>query len=728
MRITTSAFLALAASASADVKVSSEAGQRLMSKARELGNSDSSSNTNNNGNSNGDAASSYMSTMKYYQNSWNGNGNGEYYTGGSYGNNQDQNANQNYQGDQQGDQEGDAQDENNQNDGYQRQYASGNQFGGSGGSTNWMSDYSIKFDGCATDYESNGDGSTTTELLARFKLCPNSSGKRCRHAGEYVLPMAEYVDATQNSFMTDDNCRLQEETCYSQCQDQARYGSAYGDDDNNGGDNNGGRRLQYWWQQWGTNAEKSSKEEEEDAEAYQEAKYSNSNYQQYNGGNNGVAQHNGDYDASDQGTYQSAYQAQMQEYQQSSTTSTTGTTGSTGTTESEQYDVNNYYYNRGNWRNNGDNGNNGNNGSGGNGGTGSGSTGSSGASDSSNVNQDNSYWGGYDSSSGNSGNSGNSNQYNQNQNSYSSNGNGNDGRNADYNNYFDEDYCRYDCMSDAGMAYCSENTEKNGQNGYNDLNVPAMVDCQPLNYFDSSTKPLYTGAACRNGGVYLDTFTDSACTQTAPKGTFEEAIGYNLPDQNLVNNDMLKCSSAQTIAGYFETQDQFDNYDEYSEYAANQYESSAGLCDVLYRDSGRCETYLKKDGKDESGCDYINRMGNSSHAGVWLRYGIGFVIAACFLLAAYIGYSRGRREEGALVVEAVRSSVTSMFNKANKSLKQPLAPENDTETMCSAAAPGYIGAKIPVAGELMTTAPIPPPIVVQHDEEPTEVKKENNVV
>jgi len=703
MRITTSAFLALAACASADVKVSSKAGQRLMSKARELENSN---NNNNDDNSNGDAASSYMNSMKYYQNSWNGNGNG-------YGNNQNQNANQNYQGDQQDeDQDQNNQDGGNDN-GYQEQYASSNQQGGSaGGSNNWMSGYSLKFDGCASDYESDADGGTTTELLARFKLCPNSSGKRCRHAGEYVLPMADFVDATQGSFVTDENCAVQEETCYSKCQEQARYGSANDDD------NNGGRRLQYWWQQWGSQAEKSSREEEEDAEEYQKAKYSNQNYQQYNGGNNAVAAHYGEYDASatGQNTYSSQYQQQMEQYTNSasstSTTGSTGTTGTTGTTgsttESEQYDENNYYYNRGNWRNNDNTGS---------GSTGSGSTGSSGASDSSTVNQDNSYWGGYSGSSGSS-----------NQNSYNSNGNGNNGnngRNADYDNYFDEEYCRYDCMSNAGMAYCSENTEQNGANGYNDLNLRAMVECQPLSYFDSSTNPLYTGATCRDGGVYLDTFTDSACTQTAPKGTFEEAIGYNLPDQNLVNNDLLKCSSAQTITGYFDAQ---NNYND--EYAENQYESAASpLCDVLYQDSGRCETYMKKDSKDESGCGYINRMGNSRHAGVWLRYGIGLVIAACFLLAAYIGYSRGRREEAALVIEAVQSSVTSMFNKANKSLKQPLAPENDTQAMESAAATGYVGATIPVVtGEDMTTAPIPAPIAVQHDEEPTEVKKENNVV
>ena len=119
------------------------------------------------------------------------------------------------------------------------------------------------------------------------------------------------------------------------------------------------------------------------------------------------------------------------------------------------------------------------------------------------------------------------NQNNQNYQNYQNNQNYQNYQNqegASQDNYFDEASCRYDCMTNAGMGYCGQNARSNGANGYNNLDIPRMVDCHQLRYYSAYSKPLYVGATCRNGGVYLDTFYDSSCTQTATKGTHEEAV------------------------------------------------------------------------------------------------------------------------------------------------------------------------------------------------------------
>ena len=57
-----------------------------------------------------------------------------------------------------------------------------------------------------------------SQLLAKFKLCPADS-KYCRHAGEYVIPMDQFVDAYETVISTDNGCAAQEETCIASCQD-----------------------------------------------------------------------------------------------------------------------------------------------------------------------------------------------------------------------------------------------------------------------------------------------------------------------------------------------------------------------------------------------------------------------------------------------------------------------------------------------------------------------------
>lgn len=245
--------------------------------------------------------------------------------------------------------------------------------------------------------------------------------------------MSEYISAFEGMVMTDENCQKQQETCYAQCQENARYSAAY-DDDNNGG---AGRRLSDY-ESYKQYMEESGYYDQQYGQ-YQEQQ-ENKEYSMYNGGNYGTNYYrNGNNGNQGQNQYQN-----NENYD-------------SGEEEDEENDYYNYYNREG--RNY------------------------------ANDDEEQAY-----------------------------------GQNVDYNNYYDEDYCRYDCMANASMSYCNENAWENGANGYNAINIPQMVQCHQLDYYSFESKPLYVGAACKNGGVYLDVFYDAGCTRSAPKNTHEDAV------------------------------------------------------------------------------------------------------------------------------------------------------------------------------------------------------------
>ena len=216
--------------------------------------------------------------------------------------------------------------------------------------------------------------------MAKFKLCPVGS-KWCRHGGDYVIPMDQFVDAYENVISSNNGCAAQEETCIASCQDMYDQQASYQQNNNNNYQNQDGDAQQ------------------EEEQAAEENNNNNNNAAQY-GGNNAYSQY-----------AQNSYQ---------------------------------YGYQNGGHRNLED-------------------------------------------------------SYNSQQ--------------------FDFDGCMSDCMTSAGMSGC-----ENQGNGASRVaqGVEDLVQCHEI------AENTYVGAICKNGGVYMDTFKDSSCTKSAPKGTFESLVSVQL--------------------------------------------------------------------------------------------------------------------------------------------------------------------------------------------------------
>eukprot|EP00538_Stauroneis_constricta_P008939 CAMPEP_0119564846 /NCGR_PEP_ID=MMETSP1352-20130426/28181_1 /TAXON_ID=265584 /ORGANISM="Stauroneis constricta, Strain CCMP1120" /LENGTH=389 /DNA_ID=CAMNT_0007613649 /DNA_START=33 /DNA_END=1202 /DNA_ORIENTATION=- len=110
---------------------------------------------------------------------------------------------------------------------------------------NWIAKYSIKFDGCSAIPSFEREEGIRSQLLAKFRLCPNdSSCSSCPKSGEYVVELREFAEAVRNAKLeaNEYNCEVQEQTCEYSCEQQANnYNN--GNNNNNGNDN--GNNYQY---------------------------------------------------------------------------------------------------------------------------------------------------------------------------------------------------------------------------------------------------------------------------------------------------------------------------------------------------------------------------------------------------------------------------------------------------------------------------------------------------
>eukprot|EP00980_Cylindrotheca_fusiformis_P007383 scaffold1525_cov142-Cylindrotheca_fusiformis.AAC.183 len=71
----------------------------------------------------------------------------------------------------------------------------------------------------------------TSDLLAKFKLCPSDSCGACRHGGEYVVDMKEFIETYQEAKQQENEnaCENAQEACENNCQNG--YYDFNGDDD-----------------------------------------------------------------------------------------------------------------------------------------------------------------------------------------------------------------------------------------------------------------------------------------------------------------------------------------------------------------------------------------------------------------------------------------------------------------------------------------------------------------
>jgi hypothetical protein len=200
----------------------------------------------------------------------------------------------------------------------------------------------------------------------------------------------------------------------------------------------------------------------------------------------------------------------------------------------------------------------------------------------------------------------------------------------------DDEGCQYQCLSDEGMSYCSQDQDGDDMEDIGEcraINEQDGGNNNNNNQYSSDYQIYYVGAYCTSKGVFAGTFTDSACTNKAPKGTYEKVnYGYSLPTEALVPSGCL--SSCMTV------NDDDNNGNAISE-----------VCEDLYENAAKCERNVKNISyQDNSGCELINDLlpkmnrafrqvtGGTAPSTVWAWiFGI-----ACVCMGGYIFFLHKR--------------------------------------------------------------------------------------
>lgn len=89
----------------------------------------------------------------------------------------------------------------------------------------WIGGASLKFDGCASIPMFERDEGLRSNMVAKFKLCPNNSCGSCRHGGEYIVEMREFVETYQEALKEsrEYECEYNTEVCESSCENGYQY-------------------------------------------------------------------------------------------------------------------------------------------------------------------------------------------------------------------------------------------------------------------------------------------------------------------------------------------------------------------------------------------------------------------------------------------------------------------------------------------------------------------------
>ena len=98
-----------------------------------------------------------------------------------------------------------------------------------------MATASLKFDGCISIPSFERDEGLRSELVAKFRLCQDGNCGSCRHSGEYIVEMREFVESYQEA-MQEANEAACENANYA-CETSCQYGN-YNANNNANGENN----------------------------------------------------------------------------------------------------------------------------------------------------------------------------------------------------------------------------------------------------------------------------------------------------------------------------------------------------------------------------------------------------------------------------------------------------------------------------------------------------------
>ena len=91
--------------------------------------------------------------------------------------------------------------------------------------SSWIANAALKFDGCASIPMFEREEGLRSNLVAKFKLCPNNSCKSCHNGGEYIVEMREFVETYQEALKEsrEYECESASEACEYNCQNGYNY-------------------------------------------------------------------------------------------------------------------------------------------------------------------------------------------------------------------------------------------------------------------------------------------------------------------------------------------------------------------------------------------------------------------------------------------------------------------------------------------------------------------------
>jgi len=225
----------------------------------------------------------------------------------------------------------------------------------------------------------------------------------------------------------------------------------------------------------------------------------------------------------------------------------------------------------------------------------------------------------------------------------------------DCENADNKEYCEYDCFADLGMDYCNDKNpyEDDAAEEEEEFNVEEYLECGAFDIPEEERRKLedeeeieyFLGPYCsdQGGKIYLGVFTDEACTNFANNedGTFshldfyKSVTGKSLPysEETLIDSSCVTC---------LEPQDNDDDQDE---------DEVTEMCEMLYQDSGKCESSLGVKYPNENACTYmegikiIRKDGTISTLGgksATMAALIGVFAISSVLLGVYVYYLKAK--------------------------------------------------------------------------------------
>lgn len=225
---------------------------------------------------------------------------------------------------------------------------------------------------------------------------------------------------------------------------------------------------------------------------------------------------------------------------------------------------------------------------------------------------------------------------------------------ADCGDVDDEEGCINTCFYNANMGYCVKEEDALEINEYLEC---AQYEPPEANYYggrklDAEEVQYFLGPYCadQGGQVHMGLFEDDTCTNFADElgyggaSTFSSisngnSLPYSSASKSLVDSNCWSCKQ----------EDENEYYDAYAEVEVKE------LCENLYVEAGKCETYLAY-GYNEQACTYLEGIKMTRKNGIIISGSgsknkvaaafIGIFAVSFVLLGSYVYYLKSKLDRG----------------------------------------------------------------------------------